>query len=240
MKKYLPFIFLGVGLVFLVGVVVFIRGRKTDNFDEDETVAEIPFEKRPIVKLIPTKDGHWLNLFISKTDVDGAESLDYELLYTLPDGRTQGVPGTIKLTGENISRELLLGSESSGKFRYDEGVERGTFSIKFRNSKGKLAGKLETEWILSDSDEIVSTDKVLEIKLSESLETFFVVMQTFGVPESLETEPPHDPYGVFTSYEGSVEASVTLNGESPLHYDSKWVEYEGELNSLGENFFIKP
>lgn len=148
MRKYLPLILIGVGLVVLVGGFLFIKSRNKGG-EEEEVVKEIPADQRPLVSLIPSSDGHWLKLKIEKIRVQGAKSLDYELLYSLPDGRTQGVPGTVKIEGKDIERDLLLGSESSGKFRYDEGVTGGTMTIRFRDTKGKLIGKLSTKFTLS-------------------------------------------------------------------------------------------
>jgi len=147
-RKYLPLILIGVGLVVLVGGFLFIKSRNKGG-EEEEVVKEIPADQRPLVSLIPSSDGHWLKLKIEKIRVQGAKSLDYELLYSLPDGRTQGVPGTVKIEGKDIERDLLLGSESSGKFRYDEGVTGGTMTIRFRDTKGKLIGKLSTKFTLS-------------------------------------------------------------------------------------------
>lgn len=152
MKKYLPLILLGVGLVVLVGAFIFIKKSKTPEVvEEEEIVKEIPVGERPMVSLVPSGDGHYLKLTISQINVQGASSMDYELLYNLPDGRTQGVPGTIKLDGKDIVKDLLLGSESNKKFRYDEGVEGGSVTLRFRNSKGKLIGKLSTEFKMTSS-----------------------------------------------------------------------------------------
>lgn len=149
-RRYLPLILIAVGVLVLVGAFLFVRSsRNKSRAEEEETVKEIPTDQRPVVSLIPTSDGHWLKLKIEKIKVQGASSLDYELLYSLPDGRTQGVPGTVKIDGSDIVRDLLLGSESSGKFRYDEGVTGGTITIRFRDSKGKLIGKLSTKFTLT-------------------------------------------------------------------------------------------
>ena len=98
MKKYLPFIFLGVGILILVLVFVFIRSKKSaDVTDDNGTLVELAFSDRPFASLTPTTDGHYLNLKIEKIKVPKATSMDYELLYSLPDGRAQGVPGTADL-----------------------------------------------------------------------------------------------------------------------------------------------
>jgi len=155
MKKYWPIIALLAGVLVVAGVYFFVIRKPAvdDNLSqEDQTVAEIPQDQRPSTSLTPSMDGHWLKMKIESIKVAGAFSMDYELLYKISDGRTQGVPGTIKLEGQtSIERNLLLGSESSGKFRYDEGVESGTLTLRFRNSSGKLLGRLSTDWTLSMS-----------------------------------------------------------------------------------------
>lgn len=152
MKKYLPVILIGVGLLVLVGAFLAVKNNKSNStVVDEETVKEIPVSERPFVSLTPSSDGYYLKLSISQVKVKNAASLDYELLYSLADGRTQGVPGTVKLTGGDIIKDLLLGSESNGKFRYDEGVEGGTLTIRFRDTKGKLLGKLSTKFTFSGS-----------------------------------------------------------------------------------------
>ena len=86
-------------------------------------------------------------------------------------GIQQGVPGTAKLDGGDIERKMLLGSESSGKFRYDEGVKGGTLTLRFRNSKGRLIGKLSTEFTLTSPKK-----GVFEV----TLDTFSQGSQTFS------------------------------------------------------------
>jgi hypothetical protein len=70
------------------------------------------------------------------------------------------VPGTVQLSGD-VEKKLLLGSESSGKFRYDTGITGGTMTIRFRNSSGKLLGKLETAFTFTSPEKgkyVVSMD----------------------------------------------------------------------------------
>ena len=198
-KKYLPFILLGVGVLILAGAFLLIKNSKEVG-NEDETVKEIPVEQRPIVSLIPSGDGHWLKLKIEQIKVEGAVSLDYELLYTLPDGRVQGVPGTVKIKGDVI-RDLLLGSESSGKFRYDEGVETGSMTVRFRNLKGKLIGKLSTKVHMQTGvKELTSADGKFTYspdKISKGV--YYVTMETFAEPNPSTVVVYKDGYGVFSS-----------------------------------------
>jgi hypothetical protein len=211
-KKFLPLILLGLGILVLVLVYFFVirKPAEEETTEEDQGLVEVSLKDRPITSLTPSADGHWLKLKIEKIKVS-AKTLDYELLYQLPDGRTQGVPGTVKLTGEDsFTRDLLLGSESSGKFRYDEGVEEGTLTLRFRNDKGKLLAKFSTKFHLqSNTKEISSTDGKLKANLNKLSKAFFVTMEVFGVPGSIENAKT-GPYGIFTS------SSVELPGEVKL------------------------
>ena len=204
MKKYLPFIFLGVGILILVLVFVFIRSKKSaDVTDDNGTLVELAFSDRPFASLTPTTDGHYLNLKIEKIKVPKATSMDYELLYSLPDGRAQGVPGTADLKNQStFERKLLMGSESNGKFRYDEGVEEGALTIRFRDSKGKLLAKFSTKFHLqSNVTELTSIDTNFTYVLDNKPKgIFFITMETFGLPsEASVSEAKGGPYGVFAS-----------------------------------------
>jgi len=233
MKKLLPLVVLLLGIGVLVGAYVFIKGRGGDEDTEEEKVAEIAFDKRPVTSLTPSADGHWLKLKIEKFGGLG-ESLDYELLYQLPDGRTQGVPGSITLASEStIERDLLLGSESRGKYTYDEGVKEGTLTIRFRNSKGKLTAKFSTDFaLLSNTDLLGSTDSKFSYKLSKASKEFFVVMNTFGAPSGYSSQPVEGPYGVFSSSESTVTGNVSLSGGKIEGFmDGKWEQLQGEKSS---------
>lgn len=213
MKKYLPLILLFVGIVLFVGVYFLVIKKPSGKPQEQkETLVELPLIQRPIASLTPSVDGHWLKLKVEKILASDA-SMDYELLYELPDGRTQGVPGVIKLSGqETIERDLLLGSESSGKFRYDEGVKEGTLTVRFRNEAGKLVNKYSTKFsLLSKTKELDSIDEKFGYALaSVNSRDFFVVMETFGVPFDLPAEIAAGPFGVFSSAKTAVAGTVKL------------------------------
>ncbi len=204
-KKYFPFILLGVGILILVFVFIFIKNRNSDVVvDDTETLAEVAFKDRPFASLTPTSDGHYINLKIDKITLPKAVSLDYELLYSLPDGRTQGVPGTVDLKGEkSFERKLLLGSESNGKFRYDEGVVDGSLTVRLRNSNGKLMVKFSTKWHLQSTDqELTSIDQNFTYVMDKKPKgMYFVTMETFGLMDSTVSEVASGPYGIFASEE---------------------------------------
>lgn len=221
-KKYLPLIIFVLGLLAMV-VLIFgvLRGRKEAEPADEDMVAEIPFEKRPFVSLVPSEDGHWLKMAIDMIKVD-AETLDYELLYQTDAGITQGVPGTAKIeVGAKIERDLLLGSESSGKFRYDEGVEEGTLTLRFRDGGGKLVGKLSTQFrLLSDIDEVEYGQ--FKFMIDGDYEGFIVVMETFGLPKEFQRPITSGPFGVFGS-DSSLAGDVEIEGSAYFWDGTDWV-----------------
>ncbi|KKR62633.1 MAG: hypothetical protein UU02_C0043G0007, partial [Candidatus Woesebacteria bacterium GW2011_GWA1_40_43] len=145
-------------------------------------------------------DGHWLNFKVEKINVSGAASMDYLMVYSTSDGGQQGVPGTVKLTDTSIERMLLLGSESSGKFRYDAGVEQGTMTITFRDGNGKMIGKLTTDFHLqSGVTELTSVDGIFKYTLDKiAKNVYFVTMKTYKEP-SVAPVVWQNGYGVFAS-----------------------------------------
>ncbi len=204
---------------------------------EETQLVDIPLNERPITTLTPTADGHWLILSITKLnpviEKYDSTSLDYELLYKLPDGRTQGVPGTISLSKDiEVEKELLLGSESSGKFRYDDGVERGSLTIKLRNDKGKLVSKLSTDFHLqTEVEELTSADGAFLYKLEDKLEDFFVTMKTFGIPENYP-ETSQEPYGLLSSSKEEVPGEIELSGAKTYRWNgNEWEEIENSTSS---------
>ena len=238
-KKFLPFILFGIGLLVLV-LVYFLVIKPSKKVEEPvgkaDALIEIGLNERPIASLTPTADGHLLNLKVEKITIS-AFSMDYELLYQLPDGRTQGVPGTITLNNQkSIERKLLLGSESSGKFRYDEGVKEGTLTLRFRNDKGKLMVKYSTKFALvSNTKELATIDGKFKANLTKiPAKTFFVVMETFGVPEATPVDIATGPYGIFASSVASLMASIKLDSGDIYRYSgTKWENVTGEVPASG-------
>lgn len=237
MKKFLPFFLFLIGALVIAVVYFFvIRGKKEANINPDDVaLTQVPLEKRPVVSLTPTSDGHFLTLKVDKIEID-ADSLDYELLYSVPGGATQGVPGTLSLDGQTrVEKKLLLGSESSGKFRYDEGVEQGMLTLRFRDAKGKLVAKFSTDFrLFSDTDSLTSADGKFSLHLGKEENAFFVVMDTFGVPKKPSGEVTAGPYGAFASSEVSSGGSVDIEGVPLRWAGENWSgEVEGEAFSLG-------
>jgi hypothetical protein len=209
-KKVLPFIV--VGIVLLLVVVFFVakgmKGGTATPTPQDANVPDLPQAEWPVVSLTPTSNpqvsgslGHWLDFKAQNINVPSATSMDYELIYSTTDGGQQGVPGTVKLDGTDVDRPLLLGSESSGKFRYDAGVEQGTMTLKFRDASGKLIGKLSTDFHLqSGVIALTSIDGNFTYNLDKVAKgVFFVTMKTFADPAASMVVVSQNGYSVFAS-----------------------------------------
>jgi len=230
-KKYLPLILLVLGLVVVVVGFLTLRNRGEEVEEETAQLLDVALEDRPIASLTPSDDGYWLKLVIDKIKVEAA-SLDYELLYKVADGRTQGVPGSVKLDGSPIERDLLLGSESSGKFRYDEGVETGTLTLRFRNDKGKLIAKFSTEFsLLTGTKNLAFSDTAFAYELDSTSKDFFVVMETFGHPGEAPGEVTDGPYAVFSSATTKQPGAVDLGSGTIHRWDgTSWKALSGSTS----------
>ena len=241
MNKTLPIVLIVViGLGIAAGAFLFFNkkdsGKNTTAKEkaETETFRELPLDERPFVTLTPRADGHEFHLTIQKIPKD-SEIVEYELVYKNSDGVTQGVPGSIKYKGESkIERDLLLGSCSSGKCKYDEGVEEGSFTLKLRDDNGKLITKLDTGFHLQQNPrKITSSDD--KFSLSGTFAAgYYLTMGTLGLPEKAPGTVSSGPYGVFTkSASKSLSATVDLSGKAYV-YTTKWVELSGnKTSSLG-------
>jgi hypothetical protein len=234
MKKYLPFILLGVGLLVVIGAFVLVKSKKTaapTDTDTESALLDVPLGKRPVVALTPDAEGHYLKLHIEKIQIEGAKTLDYELVYQVPEHPSQGVPGSIDVSDKtSFDADLLLGSESSGKFRYDEEVESGTITLRFRNEAGKLLTKFSTDFHMQkDPETITSQDGKLSIKLDKAQKGFFITMPSIGVPKELSLpkelspEPKAGPYVVHSSLGDEFSAKVSIAGAAVYHFeDGEW------------------
>lgn len=76
----------------------------------------------------------------------GTQTIEYELSYLTKEDLPKGVIGTINLKEENsIKRKITLGTCSSGKCVYDQGVENIKVSLKFNGNYGSKLFEKEFE-----------------------------------------------------------------------------------------------
>lgn len=173
-----------------------------------EAFIETSLEERPFVALVPSSDGHWLNLVVSR--IVEADSLEYELTYETEDGLTQGaLGGPYQLKGEtSYEKKILLGTESSGHYRYHEGVKTGSLMVRLDGGPGPRKFFVEFE-IVKNTNQITMTDAII-INGDFIKDQPYLIMQSIGLPASLEKnkEVIGGPYAVYTSGSKSIK-----NGE---------------------------
>lgn len=227
-------------LVLGVGGFLLLRDKPEEVEPEPEpegVLIETSLEERPYVVLIPRADGKEFTLEVER--IKNAKTIEYELVY-LANGLSRGVIGSIKLKGETeVSRKLLLGTCSRNICKYDEGVEEGTLTLRFRGEDG--VRKFESDFHLQrGDDELTSMDGNFKLEGSFSTSAFYLTMSTVGLPDETEGKVAAGPYGVFTSgsktvKNGSVSLDSTEEGTSLYSWSGKaWEEIEDStIDSLG-------
>jgi hypothetical protein len=240
LKKFLPLILLVVGIIVVGGVFFMMKGKKADVADDtgDETaMIDVALDKRPIVGLTPDNVGHYLKMHIEKIQIPNAKTMDYELVYQVPDQPAQGVPGSIDISDKtSFDADLLLGSESSGKFRYDEGVETGMITLRFRNDKGKLLTKFQADFHMQkDAKTLTSADGKLTFELDKAPKGYFVTMLSVGVPAATTGEPKAGPYVIHSSLGDELSGKASIEGANVSHFEGgAWKELsDGSVKNLG-------
>ncbi|MBU1126948.1 hypothetical protein KKF11_01210 [Patescibacteria group bacterium] len=188
-------------LLLLIAFFVFktIKGKDSKPIlveEEQSGFITTSIADSPFISLTPTSDGYWLNLEVLQ--IKDADKLEYELLYETGDGATQGSIGSIDLKGKTTyEKRILLGSESSGHYRYDKGVEKGEITIRLRGGMGRR--KYTTKFHLQNKDDQLSSiDKAFSLKGIIPSTNYYITMNTIGAPKSFEGEI-EAVYGVFSS-----------------------------------------
>lgn len=248
MNKVLPIllvVIIALGLIGGGGYYFFKKStapvvEEQTDLNSESDIAELALEQRPFVSLTPSADGHNLHLTVNKIP-SNSTTVEYNLFYMNAQGVSQGATGSGKTNGStSLERDVLLGSCSSGKCKYDEGVEKGTLEIKLRDSKGKLVAKtMSTPFHLmkAPTEVTLAESSSFSLKLDKANKAdFFVAMQTIGIPTGLPGALSGGSYGVFSSAKSSVGGTVTIvgNGDIYLFSGSSWSKLtSGKTTKLG-------
>lgn len=228
MKKTL--LILGIFLIFAIFISGFVLSRKKNVPSQVMTsptpamMVSTTLEERPFISLIPSEDGHWLNLLVSR--IQDADSMEYELTYITTDGLTQGaVGGPFKLEGKtSYEKRILLGTESSGHYRYYEGIETGNLTIRLYGGKGTR--KFTSDFHLQkETDQLSAINGQFKAKIALIKGQFYVVMSTIGLPERIDGEVNAGPFGIFSSGKSKIkETQVELEGGTNIFFwtGEKW------------------
>ena len=234
MKKRLTIILIIIGVFLIVGGIFLIKARNKDqNTDESQQdqkkTLETPLEDRPYVALIPRADGKEFTLEISR--IKNAKTIEYELVYE-SQGLSRGVIGSVELSsGETeVSRKLLLGTCSRDVCKYDEGVEQGGLTLRFRGTEGTR--KFETSFHLQQGGkELTSMDNNFNLTGKFAANTFYLTMQTIGLPKEVEEKVIAGPYGIFTAGSVSVKNSILTMTLSETTISAKLFLFDGKSST---------
>ena len=210
MKKKLAIILPIIGILLIIAGIFLIRAKKKTTTSGEpssqQKSLETPMEDRPYVVLIPRADGKEFTLEISR--IKNAKTIEYELVYE-SQGLSRGVIGSVELSsGETeVSRKLLLGTCSRDVCKYDEGVEQGNLTLRFRGTEGTR--KFETTFHLQQGGkELTSMDNNFKLTGKFVSGTFYLTMPTIGLPEKVEGKIVGGPYGIFTAGSSSAKNST--------------------------------
>ena len=197
----------------------------------------IELAKRPYVTLTPRADGHEVSMTIDGLKLKET-NLEYEMEYQAGN-MLQGAGGRIDFNEEKppVSKNLLFGSCSKGKCKYDDDVFSGSLTLYFSGKedyglKGDftISQMKAAEGIFSSRDVKASLD-VGEKGLDDDV--FVVVLYTMGLPGDVKGEVLAGPYGFFTAQKQIIKkAKLTFKTSQEgdlkiLGWDgSDWQEYE--------------
>ncbi len=236
MKQNLKFIIPGVILLVILAWM-FWPSKKTKTTTPTpakkmEEINKIAVADRPYVTLIPRADGKEVKMTIDF--VKDAANLEYEMEYQAA-SLIQGVFGTIDFAKEPapVSKDLLFGSCSKGKCRYDEGVSGGSLTLRFDGGSDPYA--LKTDFNLQNmfdrqgvftSKDIKATLDVGKAGLPNN--TFVIVVGTLGLPAVVEGEVIAGPYAflaatspVLKSASISIQSKDDLTGSKLMFWNGK-------------------
>jgi len=265
MKKTQLYLVIGLVLVAVIAGFFFLKNKKTAAPEASTTpqrkveqINQLPIKDRPFVTLTPRADGKEVTL--SLDNVKDASKVEYEMEYTAG-AMLQGVFGTIDFSQEvpPVEKQLLFGSCSKGKCKYDDNVTGGSLTLRFEGddpyvlkSDFNLQLMSEREGVFTSKDAKASLD--VGTSLSDS--TYMIIHNTMGLPASLEGEVVAGPYAFLTAANSKLtKATLTIKSKDDLigtklmfYTGTAWTELtstvvEGEISapvtSLGTFVLVK-
>ena len=87
--------------------------------------------------------------------------------------------------------------------------------------------KLTTGFHLqSNTDNLTSSDGAFSYKLQESVNAYFVTLNTLGYPGEINFTLKKGPYGVFSSTDEKIVGEIIMDSNTLYYYDDDWVKLE--------------
>lgn len=217
MDKKILFIFGGLIVVAVAAIFIinpFKKGAKTQESSIPQASSQnvltntLPVSDRPYITLVPTSTvepsslGHWVT--VTWGDAKNFDRCEYEFEYT-NGSMIQGGMGKVDFTKETppVSKEIAFGSASKGKYKYDEGVNKGNFI--FHYFKGAEESVLKTDFNLTKKDtkdQTISTPDESASLISDGIDIplgdFLIISSTLGLPDPAAGEIISGPYGFYS------------------------------------------
>lgn len=257
MKKISAFLIFGV-IIVLVGILGWnwLNSQKKNSsslkasaLPKIEAINKLALEKRPYMILEPTSTtrpqdvGHWITVTLD--NVNNYDGVDYDIEY-MSGNLIQGFMHKIDFTKEKapFSKEGFFGSESKGKYKYDENVKSGNILLKFY--KGDQIDNLKTFFNLQNmldqkgiftSNDAKATLKITGNELASG--DFVIISSTLGLPSSITGKAISDPYGFYSTKptklknaELTIKSKEDLTKAKILGWDGKkWQEYKIKIEA---------
>ena len=140
-------IVIGIILILALAGWFITRGGGNDNADESDKDSILPNAEviptvDPSVKVSLEADALNQEVTITVEDLpEGTDSIEYEFTYdSFPDGSTkpkaEGLIGELDIENDVASKQITLGTCSSGVCRYHEGVKLVNVYLKFNGTYG--------------------------------------------------------------------------------------------------------
>lgn len=263
----------GAGVIFLSAIAfLIIKGPRKSAGSEDNFPSAQPtpvptkpieqtIQKRPFVSLIPTADGHWVNLEI-KNIAKEVTALEYDLIY-FADAEgikiergvsTGGIPVELKGASE-YSKKILFGSASCTtgvcKYHYDENVSEGSFVLAQTGWPEKYEAVFRIQKGAEAKEGLTAGDgHFLFVSSKLAAKSPYLTTQTIGVPKPLPdgVTPKSEPYGIFPAITvaGEVAFQTTLNQADIYGFNGRvWqklttevIDGQAKASSSGQYLFI--
>lgn len=179
-----------------------------------EEINKIALADRPFVTLSPRVDGREVKMTVDR--VKNATKVEYEMEYQAAE-LIQGVFGTIDFEAEKppVVKDLLFGSCSRDKCRFDEGVTGGSLTMRFDGGSAPYA--LKTDFNLQNmfdrEGKFTSKDSRVMLDVGRAGlpgKTFVVVAGTMGLPAAVEGEILAGPYSFLAADNSDLKAATVI------------------------------
>ncbi len=255
MKKILPVLV----LVLFLGVAAFAGFKFLNKKDVEtpgpstkapklEMVNQLALEERPFVMIKPESEtrpqdlGSWITVEVD--NIKDYEKVKYDVEYQAGN-LIQGFSHQIDFSKEEppFSKEGFFGSESKGKYKYDEGVASGNILLRFYKNEQDYEA-LKTFFNLQNAGEkegvFTSNDVKATLETQDLDDSWFVVIaSTLGLPQMPEEEVISEPYGFYAHKPVildeavlTIKSSDDLTGAKIMGWDEQeqeWMEYKTEV-----------